>query len=59
MERLCATLQMPMAPANRTEYGHAVATARVQLGEAAFAVARLEGQSMTLEQMIASVSAED
>jgi hypothetical protein len=48
-----------MAPANRTEYGHAVATARVQLGEAAFAVARLEGQSMTLEQMIASVSAED
>ena len=57
-ERLRETLQMPMAPANRAEYDRAVAAGRAQLGEAAFAVVWLAGQSMTLEQMIAQPHAE-
>ena len=45
---------IPLAPVYRAGYDHAVAAARVQLGEKAFATAWTEGRAMTLEQALAS-----
>src|SRR5205085_3039646 len=44
----------PLPPVYRAEYERAVADARVQLGEKAFAAAWAEGRSMTPEQALAA-----
>jgi predicted ATPase/DNA-binding CsgD family transcriptional regulator len=44
----------PLPPVDRPLYERAVATARVQLGEQAFAAAWQEGRTMTLEQVLAA-----
>ena len=44
----------PLPPVDRPLYGRAVATARVQLGDQAFAAAWQEGRTMTLEQVLAA-----
>jgi len=43
----------PLAPVYRADYDHAVAAARAQLGEQAFAAAWAEGRIMTPEQALA------
>jgi len=43
---------LPLAPVYRAHYDHAVAAARLQLGEPAFAIAWVEGRTMTLEQVL-------
>jgi DNA-binding NarL/FixJ family response regulator len=43
----------PIPPVDRATYECSVATARAQLGEKAFAKAWAEGQTMTLEQILA------
>jgi len=52
-ERLRAALGCRPAPAARATYERAMANARAQLGEEAFAAAWAEGCAMTLEQTIA------
>jgi hypothetical protein len=52
-ERLRLAIGCRPAPATRTTYERAMAAARAQLGEQAFAAAWAEGQKMTLEQAIA------
>ena len=42
----------PLPPVDRPSYERAVTTARVQLGEQAFAAAWQEGRTMTLEQVL-------
>jgi DNA-binding NarL/FixJ family response regulator len=44
----------PLPPIDRPGYEQAVATARTQLGEQAFAAAWQEGRTMTLEQALAA-----
>ena len=44
----------PLPPVERPLYERAMATARVQLGEQAFATAWQEGRTMTLEQVLAA-----
>jgi predicted ATPase/DNA-binding CsgD family transcriptional regulator len=44
----------PMPPIERADYERALATARAQLGEKAFAAAWKAGRAMTLEQALAS-----
>ena len=43
---------IPQTPVERADYEPAVAAARIQLGEQAFANAWAEGRSMTLEQVL-------
>lgn len=43
----------PLPPVERVGYEHALASARVQLGERTFAAAWKEGRAMTLEQVLA------
>jgi len=45
---------IPLNPAERVDYEPAVASARVHLGEQAFAAAWAEGRTMTLEQVLAA-----
>lgn len=52
-ETQLATRRSQMAPIDRPHYEHALAIARAQLGEEAFAVAWAEGQAMPLEQAVA------
>src|SRR5262249_52408681 len=52
-ERLRQTLGCRPAPAARATYERAMAIARAQLGEDAFAAAWAAGRAMTLEQAIA------
>ncbi len=47
-------INVDMNPAERAEYKRAVANVRAQLGGKAFATARSEGHSMTLEQALAA-----
>jgi len=49
-ETLRADSNMPLPPVYRADYERSVATARVQLGERAFAAAWAEGRTMTPEQ---------
>ena len=42
----------PISPVERADYNHLVATARIQLGQAAFATAWAEGRTMTLERAL-------
>ncbi len=44
----------PLPPVDRPSYERAVATARLHLGEQAFAAAWQEGRTMTLEQVLAA-----
>jgi predicted ATPase/class 3 adenylate cyclase/DNA-binding CsgD family transcriptional regulator len=46
------SLGTPLPPVSRADYERALAAARAQLGEQAFAVAWAEGQSMTWEQAL-------
>jgi hypothetical protein len=43
-----------ISPVERASYERSVAAARIQLGEQAFAAAWAEGQTMTLEQVLAA-----
>ena len=52
-ERLRAALECRSAPAARATYERALATARAQLGDAAFAAAWERGRALTVEQAIA------
>jgi non-specific serine/threonine protein kinase len=52
-ERLCAALGCRPAPAARATYERAVALARAQLGEAAFAAAWAAGAALSLAEAIA------
>ena len=45
-------IAVPRLPVDRAGYEQAVAAARAQLGEDAFAAAWQEGRTMTLEQVI-------
>ena len=53
-EALREAIASPLPPVDRADYTQAVATARVQLGEQAFAAAWQEGRTMTLEQVLAA-----
>jgi len=53
-ETLRTTIGMPLPPVFRVDYERAVAAARNQVGEKAFAAAWVEGRSMTLEQVLAA-----
>ena len=50
-------INVDMSPAERAEYQHAVDSVRTQLGGKAFAAARGEGRTMTLEQALAASQA--
>ncbi len=50
-------VNVDMSPSERTEYQHAVDSVRTQLGGKAFAAARREGRTMTLEQALAASQA--
>jgi DNA-binding NarL/FixJ family response regulator len=50
-EALRETMEAPLPPVELPAYERTVATARAQLGEEAFARARAEGRSMSLEQV--------
>jgi predicted ATPase len=52
-ETLCQALGVPIPPVERATYEQAVATARSQLGERAFAAAWVEGRTMSPEQALA------
>ena len=52
-EALRTTIGVQRAPTALPAYTRDVATARAELGEAAFAAAWVEGRAMTLEQAIA------
>ncbi len=54
-ERLRQAIGCRSAPATRATYERAMAQARAQLGETAFAAAWAEGQAATLEQMLTEV----
>jgi predicted ATPase/class 3 adenylate cyclase len=54
-EALCEATGAPLAPVFRADYEQAVAAARAQLGEEAFARAWAEGRAMPLEQVIDGV----
>jgi predicted ATPase/DNA-binding XRE family transcriptional regulator len=43
---------LPLAPVYRADYDHALAAARDQLGEQAFAAAWAEGRTMTVDQVL-------
>jgi DNA-binding NarL/FixJ family response regulator len=51
-ESLRNALGTPLPPVERASYEHAVATARTQLGEKAFAAAWAEGRTLTPEQAL-------
>jgi len=51
-ETLRNTAGVPMPPVYRVGYERAVATIGARLGEQAFAIARAEGRTMTLEQVL-------
>ena len=51
-ESLRKAIDVPRLPADRADYEQAVASARAQLGEEAFAAAWQEGWTMKLEQVI-------
>ena len=51
-DRLRASIQADVWPANRTDYDRIVATARAELDDAAFAAAWSEGQESTLEKVV-------
>src|SRR5207248_10602551 len=51
-QALRAATGAPLAPVYRASYERALATARSQLGEEAFAIALAEGGTMTLEQAL-------
>ena len=51
-EALREAIDVPRLPVDRVSYEQAVAAARVQLGEEAFASAWQEGRTMKLEQAI-------
>ncbi|HET8850922.1 MAG TPA: protein kinase [Ktedonobacteraceae bacterium] len=53
-EGLRATIGLPISPVERVPYEQAVAAARAQLGEKAFAAAWAEGRAMTPEQALAA-----
>ena len=53
-EVLREAIAYPLPPVERPLYERAMATARVQLGEQAFATAWQEGRTMTLEQVLAA-----
>jgi predicted ATPase len=57
-ERLRQSIGCRSAPAARATYERAMAQARAQLGEEAFAAARAAGQAMPLEQAIADTLGE-
>ena len=52
-ESLREAIGTPLRPTQRADYAHAVAAARAELGEEAFAAAWAEGQAMSVEQAIA------
>jgi ATP/maltotriose-dependent transcriptional regulator MalT len=54
-EALREAYSIPLAPIYRVDYEQAVAAARTQLGEQAFAAAWAEGRSMTFEQVLATL----
>jgi tetratricopeptide (TPR) repeat protein len=54
-EALREVLDAPMHPVERADYGKAVAAARKQLGEEAFARAWAKGRSTPVEQVIATM----
>jgi predicted ATPase/DNA-binding CsgD family transcriptional regulator len=51
-ESLCAWVRNILSPPERSEFEHALASARANLGEVAFAAAWEEGRSMTEEQVM-------
>ena len=53
-EALREAMRTPLPPVYRADYEHAVAAARAQLGEQAFAAAWAEGSTMTPEQALAA-----
>jgi predicted ATPase/class 3 adenylate cyclase/DNA-binding CsgD family transcriptional regulator len=53
------TIGVPLPPVERVPYHRAVAAARTQLGEQAFAAAWVEGRTMSLEQALASTQEEE
>jgi predicted ATPase/serine/threonine protein kinase/DNA-binding CsgD family transcriptional regulator len=53
-ESLREVIGSPILPVERADYEQAVATARTQLGERAFAAAWAEGRTMTPEQALAA-----
>ncbi len=53
-EALRESIGAPVPPVYRTDYEQAVATARTQLGEKAFAAAWAQGRTMTPEQAVAA-----
>jgi ATP/maltotriose-dependent transcriptional regulator MalT len=55
-ERLRETARAPLSPAQRTDSTLAMASARAQLGERAFALAWEEGRSMSPEQVLAAAA---
>jgi hypothetical protein len=58
-ERLRVTLSCRSAPAARATYERAVALARAQLGDEAFAAAWAAGEALTLDTAIAEVLGSD
>ena len=54
-ERLREEMGAPLYPAERADYEQALATARTELGEEAFAAGRVKGRSTPVEQVIATV----
>ena len=54
-EALREVIGAPMYPADRDEYAQAVAAARTQMGETAFAAARAQGRTLTPEAALATV----
>src|SRR6266849_1667335 len=57
-EALREVLSTPLTPVERADYERAVAAARTQLGEKAFAAAWAQGRSMTPEQALATQTPE-
>ena len=55
-EALREAIGVPMTPGARASYESSVAAARTQLGEAAFADRWAEGRTMSLEQVLTTVS---
>jgi ATP/maltotriose-dependent transcriptional regulator MalT len=53
-EALRQEIAVPLHPVDRARYEQAVATARAQLGEKAFAAAWAQGRTMPLEQVLAA-----
>ncbi len=53
-ETLRETIGVPLPPVERVPYHRAVAVARTQLGEQAFATAWVEGRMMSVEQALAT-----